>query len=245
VAPVHEDEQVEKLKQWWKDNGTSTLIGISLGIAVIFGWRGWQVYQQNQAEEASSLYHRTFTQFQQEQPQKAREAANRLLTEYSGSSYAAMGSLMLAKQAAEDKQWDAALAHLDWIINNGDVPELLAIARLRKARLLLLQDKIDEALTLAESDVSEAFKPHYNALKGDVYLRQGDKEKAREAYTQAVTGDTMSAQQRQWVQLKLDNISTPEDVVTTPVSETDQQMIASKLASVDALATPTTSSETQ
>lgn len=243
MVPEHEDEQVEKLKQWWKENGTSTLIGISLGIAVIFGWRGWQMYQQTQAEAASILYHQTFSEFQQDQPQKARAAADRLLSEYSGSSYAAMASLMLAKHAVEEQQWDAALAHLDWVIANSSLPELQAVARLRKGRLLLSQGQTDAAMQLAETAVSEAFKPYYSALQGDIYLQRGDKVKAREAYTAAVTGKTMGAQQRQWIQLKLDEISTPDDVVSAALSESDQQTVASKLAPLDALATPATTTD--
>jgi predicted negative regulator of RcsB-dependent stress response len=33
-----EEEQVEALKRWWKENGQATLAGLVLGIIVILGW---------------------------------------------------------------------------------------------------------------------------------------------------------------------------------------------------------------
>lgn len=34
-----EEEQVAALKQWWKDNGNSLIIGVGLALAVVFGWK--------------------------------------------------------------------------------------------------------------------------------------------------------------------------------------------------------------
>ena len=51
-----EEEQLEALKKWWKENGRSILLGLLLGVLIIAGWRGWQAYQANRAESASTLY---------------------------------------------------------------------------------------------------------------------------------------------------------------------------------------------
>jgi predicted negative regulator of RcsB-dependent stress response len=34
-----EDQQVEALKRWWKENAKSILLGVALGLAAVFGWR--------------------------------------------------------------------------------------------------------------------------------------------------------------------------------------------------------------
>ena len=52
----NEDEQVRALKQWWDRNGASTLMGVGLALALVFGWEWWQQRQQNRAAEASALY---------------------------------------------------------------------------------------------------------------------------------------------------------------------------------------------
>ena len=33
----NEDEQVRALKQWWDRNGASTLMGVGLALALVFG----------------------------------------------------------------------------------------------------------------------------------------------------------------------------------------------------------------
>jgi predicted negative regulator of RcsB-dependent stress response len=48
-----DDEQVEKLKAWLKENGMSIVLGIVLGVGGIGGYNYWQQYQQNRAAEAS------------------------------------------------------------------------------------------------------------------------------------------------------------------------------------------------
>jgi len=37
-----DEEQVEAIKQWWKNNGSSLLIGIGAALAIAFGWQAWQ-----------------------------------------------------------------------------------------------------------------------------------------------------------------------------------------------------------
>ncbi len=37
-----EEEQVEALKDWWKENGRSLLLGVALALAIVFGWKGWE-----------------------------------------------------------------------------------------------------------------------------------------------------------------------------------------------------------
>jgi predicted negative regulator of RcsB-dependent stress response len=54
-----EDEQVEAIKKWLKDNGKSAIFGIVLGFSAIFGWRAWQSHEVEQAETASEIYQST------------------------------------------------------------------------------------------------------------------------------------------------------------------------------------------
>ncbi len=51
-----EEEQVEALKNWWKENGKSLLLTIALALAVVFGWKGWQNNQRITAENAAVMY---------------------------------------------------------------------------------------------------------------------------------------------------------------------------------------------
>ena len=33
-----EEQQAERLRQWWRENGRSVLTGLVLGIAIVVGW---------------------------------------------------------------------------------------------------------------------------------------------------------------------------------------------------------------
>ena len=51
-----EEEQLEVVKRWWKENGTSLIAGAVLAAAGVFGWNAWQNYQEGKSEAASARY---------------------------------------------------------------------------------------------------------------------------------------------------------------------------------------------
>ena len=51
-----EEEQVEKLKAWFKENGASIVLGIVIGVGGIGGYNYWMHVQETTAAEASSHY---------------------------------------------------------------------------------------------------------------------------------------------------------------------------------------------
>ena len=80
-----EDEQTEKIRHWWKKNGTAIIVGLVLGIGSVAGYQGWGVYQTRQAEAASDLsqtmLHREkniVTRFQQRTNMGRRESSPQL-----------------------------------------------------------------------------------------------------------------------------------------------------------------------
>ena len=51
-----EEEQVQAIKDWWKNNGSSLLIGIGAALAIVFGWQAWQNHQAQQRAEAANQF---------------------------------------------------------------------------------------------------------------------------------------------------------------------------------------------
>ena len=45
-----EDEHAERLKEWWKKNGTSIIFGVVIGVGAIAGVNYWRDYTQTQSE---------------------------------------------------------------------------------------------------------------------------------------------------------------------------------------------------
>ena len=50
-----DEEQVEKLKKWWQENGRAVITGLVLGVVGLFGYRYWVDQQEATAEAASAL----------------------------------------------------------------------------------------------------------------------------------------------------------------------------------------------
>ncbi|MGL5038363.1 MAG: YfgM family protein, partial [Aeromonas sp.] len=51
-----EEQQVEVIKDWWKENGTAIIAGTVIGLVGLFGWRYYNQHQQESMEVASRAY---------------------------------------------------------------------------------------------------------------------------------------------------------------------------------------------
>jgi len=201
-----EDEQVEALKKWWKENGASAVAGVVIGLGLLFGWRWWQDYSVQQAQLASSIYEQVMFALEKEEISPARQVADRLLSEYSGSSYAVLTALTLAHHDLKAGEIDTSHARLQWVIDNSSLAGLTHIARLRKARLFLSQDKVAEAKNMIEKIETDQFKGAYAELQGDIAMAQNQTDAARTAYAEALISKDLSAKHHEWVQIKLDDL---------------------------------------
>lgn len=202
-----EEEQLEAIKKWWAENGWSIVGGVVIGLAAIFGWRSWEAWQQAQAEAASHLYSNLVVEIRQNKNDRARELAQQLLNEYTSTSYAIFASLMLAKLDVETGNPDSAMQHLQWAMDNTRQEEFKHLARLRMARVLLDDNKPEQGLALISNIQNQGeFAASYEELKGDIYVRQGEIEKAKIAYQSALAGMDDRLRENSFLQLKIDDI---------------------------------------
>lgn len=201
-----EEEQIQALKQWWVENGKSLIGGVIIGLGAVFGWRGWQAHVIAQAEAASGIYTDMIVEVRQGKNDKSREFADKLLNDYSSTTYATFAAFVLAKQDVEANQLDSAVGHLQWILDNTDQDELKHLARLRMARILLDDNKPEQALSLLNVIDPGQFKASYEELKGDIFIQQGKIEDAQIAYQQALANSYNPANDDSFLQMKLDDI---------------------------------------
>jgi predicted negative regulator of RcsB-dependent stress response len=188
-----DEEQLQQLKTWWKDNGTSLIIAVLVGFIAYFGFQGWQNHQQQQAEQASALYSELLETLtvdaQQSLSEEKKITANylteQLQNEYKTSQYAANASFLSAKTAVDDNKLDAAEKALLWVVENGNKPAV-SLAELRLARIYLSQKKYDAVLAIVNAGEGSTFLSLHAELKGDVFAAQSKWSSAREAYQQAI-----------------------------------------------------------
>jgi len=116
-----EDEQLATLRNWWQRNGNPILLGTALALLAVFGWRYFQNWQENQAQQASAIYQQLLEVSLGAAPgkvdlAKVSELATQLKEGHKGSAYEAYGRLLVAKVATDAGRLADAAAELQAIV---------------------------------------------------------------------------------------------------------------------------------
>lgn len=204
---ISEQQQVEEIKKWLQDNATQLIAGLAIGLALVFGWRFWTGHQQATAQQASAGYTQMINAISAGQLAAAVPKGEAIISQYGGTTYAGLSAMVLARVKAEQGDLAAARAHLEWAVKNIHQPELKNLATLRLARLLVTDNKPDEALKQLDGVAPDRYVALAAELRGDAYRAKGDKEKARVAYQQALTTlDKNQDSLQEALQMKLDAV---------------------------------------
>ena len=211
-----EEEQIQAIKDWWKRNGSSLLIGIAAALAIVFGWQAWQNHQAQQRTEAANQFANLLNAFSNQADETSGETvafvAKTLREDYTDSAYAVYGNLILARQQLmNEADAEAAIDSLTWALEKaGENKALALVVRNRLARAQFSAGQYDEAIsTIDAAGSGDAFAAIFSELRGDILLAQGNRDGAREAYLAA---REQSQQGRSGVlELKLADLGVGED----------------------------------
>lgn len=205
-ANLTDEEKLAEVKKWWGENGGSIITGVVLGLAVLFGSKAWFAYQERNAETASNIYTTLMTAMEGGDNQVVNERAGMLLSDYSGTPYATLAALALARINIEADELAAARSRLQWVIDNSDSDMLRDTARLRMARVMIAMDNLDDAVTLLDQATpGTPFDPLYTEVRGDIEFARGDQAAANKAYQAALAATASDAPGRHLLQLKYDS----------------------------------------
>ncbi len=212
-----EEEQVEAIKKWWKENGTTLVLTVLIVSAGWFGWNFWQDQQQQTQENASQLYNQLVQTAVQPAVTEAglnsmKALATELKTEYAGSSYAEFGTLFLARFAAEEGNYDEAVAELTNLVKNSKHEPVKYTAQARLAQVLIQQEKLDEAIALVSTSPSAAYASQFEEAKGDALYLKGDLAEAHQAYKTALAAAQNIGLRADTLQRKIDMLASNGDI---------------------------------
>jgi len=197
-----EEQQVEAIKDWWKDNGKAVIFGAVIGLGGLFGWR----YYQSSVAEAQEAASESYTTAVEALGQNGAEAADQVqsyIEANKGTEYAVLAALQLAKVQVEANKLDEALAQLNWAKENTQDTALKAVVSYRIARIDAEQGNYDAALSELSGITDKSWAGRVAELRGDISLRKGDTDAAYAAYTEAQQADDAS----QTLQMKLDDLA--------------------------------------
>lgn len=195
-----EEQQVEAIKRFWKENGVALIMGAGLGIAGLLGWRYYNDSQIEAKEQASIAYEKATENLSGEQ---GLSQAATYIDSHTDTGYALLIAMEVAKKAIDSGDLTEAAKQLEFVISHANVTAVKSIAQVRLGRVQLEQGELDKALATAEAIQDDAFAGSSQEIKGDVYVAQKLFDKARAAYSSALEKN----ERNPVLKMKLDNLA--------------------------------------
>jgi predicted negative regulator of RcsB-dependent stress response len=195
-----EEQQVEAIKGFWKENGTAIIVGVGIGLAGLFGWQQYNDMVIEDKEAQSITFQSVLEGIDSEDGMLKAEAFTK---ENSDSGYALLTSLVAAQKAVENKDFEAAKLHLNMAVSNSPNVAIADLAKIRLARVESQLGDTISALATLDSVQSLSYIDQVQEVKGDIYVATKEFDKAKEAY------DAVLAEQPQnrIVEMKLSNLN--------------------------------------
>ena len=200
---IEEEQEINQLKDWWKENGKTIIVAFILGVGGMFGWRYWQAHQAEQIAQASAQYDALIYSAQQnEQAKKAN--IEQFVQANSKTAYAVFALLDEAKKATEKQDFAAAEVNLNQALTQSQDEVLTSIVALRLSAVQFQLGQLDNALTTLNQVKGESFDARKAILTGDIQVAKGDKVAAKNSFEQAQQSGSQLEQQV--AKMKLNNL---------------------------------------
>lgn len=200
---LEEQEQLDQLKQFWKQYGGLVSWALIVLLSIYAGWNVWQYWQNRQAVQATALYEEVERIAAGNDAARLDRALADMKDKFPRTAQAQQAALLAAAVHAAAGRNDAARAALAWVAEASGDEGYRAVARLRLAGLLLDAQSHDEALKLLDASFPKEFVALAADRRGDVYLAQGKKTEAAAEYQKAWAGLEAGSSYRQVVDVKL------------------------------------------
>lgn len=200
-------EQGEVVKKWLQENGSAIVMGLVIAFGGLFGFKGWQNWQETNRQAASTEYEVMGQLLASNQLDAAMANFQSLRDDHSNSPYATMAALQMARARMEVNQPDLAIGQLEFVIENGYPKAMKVVARERLARVLLDQGKAEEALvTLDGATEITGFEARYAEVRGDILFDLGRTDEAIAAYQESLEALEQGVGDRNKLVMKLESM---------------------------------------
>jgi predicted negative regulator of RcsB-dependent stress response len=205
-----EEQQVEAIKKWWKANGNTLIIAAVVGLAGLWGWRFYNESVISKQEATSQAYSEMLVEYEAQGEGQRLDIIRTFAAENSDNSYGVLASLLFAKEAIAEKNYQLAKTQLMQLQSQNSYQPLDALINLRLARVQSELAEYDAALTTLALIEEKQYLAKAYQLKGSIYLKQGEVEKARSAFQDAI--NVSQGRVDSVLQLQFDDLALPKDV---------------------------------
>jgi predicted negative regulator of RcsB-dependent stress response len=177
-----DEEQLDKLRKWWEENGLMTVGAVVLAVVGVIGWNWYGEHSAETIARASDLY----ADYMEAEGTERETIEATLAAEHPDSVYRVFVLLRDAKAEADNENPEAALSILTEALVLVDEEALADVVRMRIARLQQELDQSDAALNTLSQVRSLGLRSQVQELKGDIHMARGERSLAHEAYSAAL-----------------------------------------------------------
>ena len=218
----HEREEV--VRKWWHENWKPIALGVAIALAGLIGFRQYQSYKLHDSQEqALAMY--TLQNRVSAGDAKAEADAKAFMDSHK-DVYGALLALDLASAQSRQGTFDEAANNARFAAANGG--DLIAPqASLNLARILAQAGKDDEAVKALDGVKSKAYEAQKDEIRGDILLKKGDRDGARDAYLKSAKALTDAGQQISGLlQMKLDSVAKEGDKPAFEMAKAQAEALA-------------------
>ena len=203
AVDIDDNEQNEKLRDIWINYKNFILIGLGLLLAVYFGFTFLANQETKRNEIASQLYQEILIE-KIENLKNIQLKTNSLKKDHLDTPYAGRASLHLGQLLAKSNKYEESINELKWASDKAKEVSIQSLARYTLALTYIATKDYKNAKIAAESIASKGFNALKMDLMGDIYLLEGNVDKAKEAFTTALKFYKDKNELAQVIQTKID-----------------------------------------
>ena len=208
-----EKEQIERIKEWWRENRWYLIGGFVIAASGYIGFDQYRAYEARVAEAAAAIYQELVLAVEDDDRARADELLGQLAAEYSSSAYLDQARFLLASENLV-RDTPRAISELEAVVAGSNDDGLEMIARSRLARALAYDEQYERALEVLSVADPGDFGPRFSEIRGDIEAASGNATAAISAYTEALVGAAAIGIDTSLLQLKLNDLvqSQPETI---------------------------------
>lgn len=191
---LDEQEQLDRIKDFWKRYGNFITWVLIVALAVLGSWMGYKQWQVRKATEASVLFGAFEQALQEGDETRFKRALEDLGKSYPTTTYTQQAHLQVAKFRFDKGDLSGAKQELQYVVDNAPDEGYQAIARLRLSGVLVELKDLDAALQVLAAEIPASFAYLVTDRQGDIYALKGNWQEAKKAYEKAyqLADDTSS-----------------------------------------------------
>ena len=199
-------EEEDKLISWFKENYINMIIGIVVGTVLVLGYNYQQDEVLSNQYEISLKYEKALASYQENKYSDILALSQELSKTDPKNIYTSLANLYSARIYHDKKQYDKALTSLNYVVQNSQSDEILNIAKIRSARILIYLKRYDEAKAIIISIDNYITQVIPTELLGDVEYYSNNLKEAKKIYQLSLKNE-MTPNKRKIIENKINSIN--------------------------------------